>query len=263
MKIDYKYKSEILKSDLCQTVNEINKSIYADYVLRTTGETIKCKYDIDTANKLRCLFLTQDEKAYKEAEKIVSAKYRRVVRLSQHIKKMLAVSDNVTFVTFTFRDDVLQSTSEETRRRYITRYLSEFFTDYVANIDYGGKNGREHYHAVVNDVITPHSWKYGILNFEAVQTAKEFNRVVPARYRELAPDEQKECMKRDTEKRLAKYTSKLTNHAIKETTKRNSAIFPRLKRQSSEYVPTDYQMFHHKNGRIEILQPTNEVDDLF
>ena len=111
------------------------------------------------------------------------------------------------FLTLTFKPKVIDSTSEETRRRYVARYLKQFDCEYVANIDFGEEHETEHYHAVLNkSFINPLTWQYGNLDVQQVRTAT---------------DKDLDCI------RLAKYVAKLTNHAIKETTKRNSLIYSR------------------------------------
>ena len=46
-----------------------------------------------------------------------------------------------------FNDATIQKTNAETRKRYIKNYLKNETALYIANIDYGAKKGREHYHA--------------------------------------------------------------------------------------------------------------------
>lgn len=53
------------------------------------------------------------------------------------------------FLTITFNDLTLKRTNEETRERYIKKYLSNETAFYIANRDYGEENGREHYHAFI------------------------------------------------------------------------------------------------------------------
>ena len=78
---------------------------------------------------------------------------------------------------------------------------------YVANIDFGAQNHREHYHAVIQcKKIDASSWhKYGAIFIEKVRN---------------------NGIGHDCE-RLSKYVSKLSNHAIKETTKRCSLLYSR------------------------------------
>jgi hypothetical protein len=120
---------------------------------------------------------------------------------------------NCIFLTLTFRDDVLANTSEETRKKYIQRFLKEQCSLYIANIDYGTKKGREHYHAVVipkyNQIDGSfYRTNYGSIDFERVRNKGGVDTEA-------------------TSKRLAKYVSKLVNHAIKETTRKCQVIYSR------------------------------------
>ena len=106
------------------------------------------------------------------------------------------------FLTLTFTDDTLQKTSTTTRRRYIVKYLSQFNVPCIANKDFGKENGREHYHAIIQiDRIDYSLYDYGAINGKKVVVGSE------------------------TDLRLSKYISKLTNHAIKETTKQSRLIY--------------------------------------
>lgn len=123
-------------------------------------------------------------------------RYKRVQRLKMKVADLVLNGDAI-FLTLTFTDDVLNSTSVETRRRYVSRFLKSQCKTYVANIDFGFKNGREHYHAIVNPIaplIDLQSWSYGALNAKRIHAS-------------------------DTDlTRTTKYITKLTSHAIKETT---------------------------------------------
>lgn len=151
---------------------------------------------------------TQEE--IKEAERVNNSNYHRVKRLSDRVYAMLQ-DNNCIFLTLTFRDDVLANTSEETRKKYIQRYLKEQCICYVANIDYGAKNDREHYHAVVipkSDKVDGSLYCYGAIDMKRVRNKKSDDNEA-------------------TSKRLAKYVAKLTNHAIKHTVRQNRIIYSR------------------------------------
>lgn len=139
---------------------------------------------------------------YHECEKIVNADNSRRKRLQKRIKSMLDCG-TCYFLTLTFSDDVLNSTSIETRRRYVAYYLKDISSSYVGNIDYGKQNGREHYHAVVLCDNISKEWQYGFSHSQLIRNTE------------------------NDSIRLAKYVGKLTNHAIKETTKRNALIYSR------------------------------------
>ena len=143
-----------------------------------------------------------DYRIWRECERINEAYYARVKRLKNRIGSMLCSGD-CYFLTLTFTDEVLCSTSANTRRRYVTRLLSSY-SDYVANIDFGSLNGREHYHAVVKSPSLDLSlWDcYGFSNAKKIASVDDFSA-------------------------LAKYISKLTNHAIKDTTQGSRIIYSR------------------------------------
>ena len=144
-----------------------------------------------------------------EALKINQANYKRQKTLKERIEKIIKTSKNTYFITLTFTDNVLESTSEKTRRRYITRYLKQFDV-YVANVDYGSKNDREHYHAVVG----------------TSKDIKEINQYWTKKYG-FVKNEKVRINRKDNGIKLAKYVSKLSNHAIKNTNKRNVIIYSR------------------------------------
>lgn len=200
---DYKRKSELLKDGtMIAEVKRIQKSEFAAYALATTGEVYKAPYDAKTVFYKRLALSTNPD--FKEAEKIENARKSRAWRLRERIEKIISCYDSSTFCTLTFTDLYLASTSAETRRRYVTRFLKEQSggLPYVANIDFGGKNGREHYHAVCAFRLNPTAWPCGALNVRKIHDSSK-----PLK--------------------LAKYVSKLSNHAIKETAKRSVIIYSR------------------------------------
>ena len=142
----------------------------------------------------------------KECMKINHADYERTKRLKNRIQSML-LNGSCIFLTLTFNDDALLNTTEKQRRVAVSRYLKQYGCMYVANIDYGSKNKREHYHALINcDKVDFKSWrKYGNINAKRV------------RNKDIESDKTK----------LSKYIAKLSNHAIKETTKRSCLIYSR------------------------------------
>ena len=110
------------------------------------------------------------------------------------------------FLTLTFRDNVLIEVDEKYRKVYVCRFLNSLDCRYIANKDFGKKNGREHYHAIVEkEHIDYTKWSYGALNGLKIRNHDE------------------------DVKRISKYVAKLTNHAIKKTTKRSVIIYSRNK----------------------------------
>lgn len=200
--IDYAFKSEVLKQGFCEVQRGVSRAIFL--YDRATPEN-HCEHNFEDAVSINSSFLTLNEemtKKWKEAEKINHAWYERKKRLETRIGNMLK-KGTCLFVTLTFTDSVLQTTSFETRRRYISRFFKTLNCQYVANVDFGKENGREHYHAItLCDHIDNKLYNYGAINFKKI---KQTSDVV----------------------KLAKYVSKLANHAIKETTRRNALLYSR------------------------------------
>lgn len=114
-------------------------------------------------------------------------------RVNRYLGEMADYYDSLYFVTLTFNDESLERLNERTRHRYAQQWLNENCKDYFANVDYGKKNGREHFHAVVAFKDTYTEWQYG---FKSVKSAK-------------IADETADRWK------ISSYLLKLTNHASK------------------------------------------------
>lgn len=208
--VDYAYKSYVLREHR-DLISKYKKAKRYDYKLSLyINEGIVSKtFDFDgvSVGDLYTDCLSNDlTKVFNEVVKIENASYKRATRLRKRIESML-LNGECLFLTLTFNDDTLTNTNENTRRQLVIRYLKSFNCRYVANIDFGSKNGREHYHAIINsNSIDLSAWrKNGNINVERVR-----NKDI-----ELSKT------------RLSKYISKLSNHAIKETTKRNALIYSR------------------------------------
>lgn len=211
--IDYAFKSYVLKehSDLLQ---KVKKSTIVDYAINELNENgvllpVLRHSNGDLMNVSELYYYCNENgllKEFKECLKINDASYKRTKRLKERIESML-VNGNCLFLTLTFNDYTLSTTTPKERRVAVSRYLKSFDCKYVANIDFGAKNHREHYHAVINcDRVDYSTWnKYGNINGERI------------RNKDIKSDKTK----------LAKYICKLSNHAIKETTKRSSLIYSR------------------------------------
>lgn len=201
---NYELKAEILNNypEMISLRKEYNREFYR--VCHTFG-SVKNWSDEDTdyIHYLETQFEQFDTEYQNEVDRIINTDKCRRKRLRKRIENMFAQGTCV-FLTLTFTDEVLQNTDEKTRRVYVARFLKSVSTQYVGNVDFGKENGREHYHAViVSNTDDFSSWTYGF--YKAITVRKE----------------------EADAKRLATYVSKLTNHAIKETTKRNALIYSR------------------------------------
>lgn len=211
--IDYAFKSKVLNEhyDLLNKTKKASLYTYALSEYENNGVIMHClKHSNEDLFTLNDLLFESIENGLKneflECLKINKSSYERTNRLKKRIYDML-VSGNCLFLTLTFNDETLKDTSADTRRQYVRKYLKQFNCKYVANIDYVSINHREHYHAVIqSDTIDLKAWRvYGNINVERV------------RNRNIDNDNT----------RLSKYICKLSNHAIKETTKRCSLMYSR------------------------------------
>lgn len=197
-KPNYVFKSVVISSGLDALQRSVSKSIFNN----AQEHNFKFKYTCLEAQSINDYMNTFAEAEWHEAMLINHSSYARVKRLKSRVTNLLNKGTCI-FATLTFTDDVLNSTSIDTRRQYVFRFLKSVSSDYVANIDFGKKNGREHYHAIIlANKIDCKLYKYGAINVKKIH--KSSNPI-----------------------KLAKYISKLTNHAIKETTKRSAIIYSR------------------------------------
>jgi hypothetical protein len=139
---------------------------------------------------------------------LINSERAKNKRLYLRTKKVVE-SNKGYFLTLTFTDKVLNSTTELTRRRYVSRFLKENCDYYVANIDYGTKNGREHYHCVCipNTDLRRTVWVYG---FKCVEKTAD--------YSTSSVDYIK----------LGRYITKLYRHALKFSNKSSRLIYSRM-----------------------------------
>lgn len=218
--IDYKRKALIIQSGLVKDVKNLRQGLF-----RSVDDLEKDYY----YDKLYELY-NENYDDFAEACKIAMSDFKRNSRLKNRIRDYLEIG-NCIFVTLTFTDDVLNSTTADTRRQYVRKQLKLMSKYYIANIDFGEKNGREHYHAIiVSDFADRLLWKYGNIDFKRI--IKSSNPLV-----------------------LAKYVSKLANHAIKETCKRNHIIY--------SVVPWDERVFDrkHADGNLSLDKvPVSRID---
>ena len=199
-------KQIILKNKLHREAGELSLKAYRLYQKEVNGlyyPSLK-NYSFEKLMNDKETFIKQyGSTTLKVANNLNRASYQRTARLKQRIKEAVE-SGSAYFITITFNPETLKNTNEQTRRKYVSRWLKSLTPFYVANIDYGEKNGREHYHAVItSDKRPPKTWTYGFVDILKVKTTET-----------------------DT-KRISKYISKLTNHAIKNTTKSKRIIYSR------------------------------------
>ena len=138
-----------------------------------------------------------------------NSRYYRIKKCKDFINRYIFLASQtfdlkVLFLTFTFSDETLKITNERSRRRRINTILKNNCLSYIANIDFGKKTEREHYHA-----IALMKYNYDLSKYEknGFFTAENVN----------LGDKDSEC--------IAKYINKLTYHAIKDTTQHDNSSY--------------------------------------
>lgn len=249
-KPDYKLKSKIIREyKNLDLYNRCKKVLYKFfYVGNVTQE------EFDNAGQTLKFLEESNPTEYKEYFRILDSKHKRISRLRARIFDMIHKSDCL-FLTFTFTDNTFNKTCSDTRRQAVRRYLNALGVPYVANIDFGKKNGREHYHAVVQIGKVDYSkWKYGAINGIKIRNDMKY-------------DDDGVITSESVEK-IARYVAKLTNHAIKETTRRSVIIFSRVKtsaqQQANEmHALNMYKLFPDDSPCFELKEQISIDDELF
>lgn len=167
----------------------------------------KLMYQSDVSIEERYRLINQfNEKngsmSYQASLALNQSRYKRKRRIETRILDYV-LENQASFITLTFRDDVLETTNEKTRRLYVSRFLKTITQKFVANLDYGDKKQREHYHAVVNSNDVPKTWPYGWMDIKIIKgDALSANKI-------------------------SKYVAKLTNHSLKRSGKLKYLIYSR------------------------------------
>lgn len=191
------------ESDLLSLIKQIRKSIYSDYMRVVHGIEVSSTMDYETAQStLHGLVNLYGQDTIDKLFKRANLDSQIVCRLRSRIELMLNLGECI-FLTFTFTDNSLASYSTDYLRLCVKRFLNLYSSLYIANVDYGKENGRIHYHAIaLTGHVNFNAWKFGALNAERIHSVEDSL-----------------C--------LARYVSKLANHSVKESTRRQSLIYSR------------------------------------
>ena len=197
-------------------------------------------HKLDYNDKNLYLEVIPDMVEVNECFKLYRANRQRKYNNWNEITKWLYAIENIPthkkylllFGTLTFTDKTLESTSKRTRQRYITKFLSENTFHYIANIDYGSKNNREHYHfiAMVEDKIECNNWKYGASRFQFIPLTKK------------------------DVKSVKNYLLKLNNHSYKESTRQERIIRDRKEDKIIDYYIENIASEHFHRFKLLLNQ---------
>lgn len=217
------YRDSILYSDFYKYYTQFRNELF-DYDLQGTYSKNPELYSEFDGTIYR-YFSEIYPNEWNECRLIYQSLIMRLRRLKLRIGFMINLEDCV-FATLTFNDHVLDNTNELSRRRYVQRFLKQFNTFYIANVDYGDLFEREHYHVLINvRELDTHLWQYGIINVKHVRRdVKDIN-----------------C--------LSEYVLKLSKHAVKNIEFNSHILY------SSYFNPTlDKQYSHERKQRLSKLK---------
>lgn len=143
-----------------------------------------------------------------------ASKQRKIIE--DHIRWLIGnaerLGNDLFFGTWTFNDKALEL-KPRTRRETIGKIIGKL-EDYILNIDYGKENGREHYHGIIavkrgtydiTEMVWSDKYKSWLLNIDILD-----------KYKLGYYDLQAIKTNYESEKKLARYITKLTQHSIKE-----------------------------------------------
>lgn len=185
--LSYQYISIKNNYELLQNACFENDGKNIDRIVRTIKSI---RNEIKKDSKLDC------------GARLVESRYKKRKRIENHVKRLI-LNNKAIFVTLTFNNETLEKYDSKKRRRLIQRYLKSNCKEYVANIDFGEDNGREHYHAIVSNDINLKQYKLGAINVEHIRASQK------------------------SIEKTSKYINKLTSHALKEYSIDTRLIFSR------------------------------------
>lgn len=173
----------------------LNEDSASWYICNKNGDSIEqvessCDSSIKEMRNENCLPYTISE-VKEDFLRIAESERRKHLRIKKIVYDLL--QSDCLFLSLTFTDKFLDENKKyETRRRKVREYLNSLGCHYIANIDFGKKTGREHYHAIVQlDKVNHKDYKFGNLDFERITIANEG--------------------------KLANYINKLVIHSVKNT----------------------------------------------
>ena len=205
---DKELKQEIVRNDLDKITRRLD---YLDY-LDNNGQVLD-EHEKQEFEQFKLIYNTLSEDEKRVIYNLNIARWRRIKRTRHFINKLfcLAVLTNSTcaFVTLTFNDNTLNTTTELARRKRVRRFLDRVCLGYFANIDFGKTNEREHYHAIL---VLKNDFDKELFNYWEQKNG--FYNIKPI-----------SCNDDLTNVKLSKYLNKLTYHALKDTTQHEDTSY--------------------------------------
>lgn len=193
-------KNSIIKNGVYDVFVKMHRDLFIKGIDPNNRNNYLDLFDEDTI--ILCFKIYNANRARKRYGLEEMIKWCFVIEKSNHFKDYKLI-----FGTLTFNDESLNKTSKITRRRYVARFLKENCESYIANIDFGEENEREHYHFVglCKSKIKKSSWKYGFDSYNEIPKTKEGLQ------------------------RVKQYLLKLNNHSYKTSTRNERVIMNKSK----------------------------------
>lgn len=141
-------------------------------------------------------------------DSVLSSRYQKVSRIKKRFVYLINRYKNLYFITFTFDDDHIKL-CDRSRKDLIKSSLYSFDKNikYILNIDYGKKNERLHYHCIVATNENGNLKDFLQNNYPCFTYTERIR------------------FSADDVRRTTKYINKLSNHAIKDTTKKSRILY--------------------------------------
>ncbi len=257
--IDYKLKQKVLQFDEETSILKLQKQwSRMNYCKVFLGS---CPTDLDEnyLNYVHDLYWNDYPELWNEAGKINKSTYERMRRLRRKIAWMISNFD-CSFLTINFSDETLQLDSKY-RRILIQRTCNALDTFYIGNIDFGSQDiyldkygcerlgtAREHYHVLVAKLVNSSE------DSSLVSFCEKYGYVYVEYCRTSLADMH----------RLARYTAKLSNHALKETAQRSALLYSRKHQIPKDlpdiFLPNESALDSVIVDERDILRPCEDFD---
>ena len=161
----------------------------------------------------------------KKLESLLCSRYNKIGRIKKHFVYMYHRKKNLYFLTFTFNEKYINK-CDRTKKDLIKNCLYEFdaLGLYILNVDYGSQTERQHFHCIFG-------------TNKDIDLKKYLDKYYPCfSYTEkIRTDE-------NSLKKLPKYIDKLSNHAIKKSTRASRIVF-NFKGYGDTSVPEVREMY--------------------
>lgn len=185
------------------------------------------------------IYIDTNDKENKALEQLRRANYEQSKKVEHHINFLFNQFQYIYFATFTFDNRALSLTAY-TRKQAVRRLLSDYFDDFILNIDFGSENEREHYHAIICSNINNEYIENKHLKHSKLDTYDlGFYSIEKVKIDDLDA------------LRISKYTSKLTLHSIKV-----KQSYISVKKGSL------YQQYQAIKRELKRLRKYNQFDDI-